>query len=188
MTKQEERAALAKIEKIIKAAGPDSYIGMAFAGCCEIAADNIENDFGCSMKQRYETEREKRLEIEKGYNRLVDKLENAEKDYEAAHAAAHEIAAQKDKEIDLLRQQLKTAQAAQLPADLYKLVWLAVDSHIERANRRIADCVEELVYFADAPKDIAVAHALTGLREAHATKAQYTQLLEQLEAFEPKGV
>ena len=56
MTKQEERAALAKIEKIIKAAGPDSYIGMAFAGCCEIAADNIENDFGESMQTQAEKE------------------------------------------------------------------------------------------------------------------------------------
>ena len=54
MTKQEERAALSKIEKIIKAAGPDSYIGIAFAGCCEIAADNIENDFGNSLQQSVE--------------------------------------------------------------------------------------------------------------------------------------
>ena len=84
--------------------------------------------------------------------------------------------------------QLKAARAMQLPADLYKLVWLAVDSHIERANRRIAECVENLVQFAEAPKDIAVANALTALSEAHAKKAQYTQLLEQLEAYEPKGV
>ena len=76
----------------------------------------------------------------------------------------------------------------QLPADLYKLVWLAVDSHIERANRRIAECVENLVQFTAAPKDIAVAHALAALSEAHAKKAQYTQLLEQLESYEPKGV
>ena len=87
----------------------------------------------------------------------------------------------------MLRQQLKAERAKRLPADLYKLVWLAIDSHIVRADRRIAECVENLVQFADAPKDIAVAHALASLSEAHATKAKYTQLLEQFEAFEPKG-
>ena len=177
MTKQEERAALAKIEKIIKAAGPDSYIGMAFAGCCEIAADNIENDFGESMQARV-------FAREKELREVKEILYREQKDNEllrSANKARHA-------ELDELRDQLKAERAMQLPADLYKLVWLAVDSHIERANRRIADCVEELVHFADAPKDIAVAHALSGLRDAHAAKAEYTQLLEQLEAFEPKGV
>ena len=177
MTKQEERAALAKIEKIIKAAGPDSYIGMAFAGCCEIAADNIENDFGNSLKytaekwmHNAETEHDMRLRAEDECDRLGRAIDS------------------KADEIKTLRQQLNAERSKQLPADLYKLVWLAVDSHIERANRRIAECVENLVQFAEAPKDIAVAHALAALSEAHAKKAQYTQLLEQLEAYEPKGV
>ena len=177
MTKQEEREALKKIEKIIKAAGPDSYIGMAFAGCCEIAADNIENDFGESMQARVHA-REKEL------REVKEILFREQKDNELLRAANKK----RHDELDELRNQIKEARAMQLPADLYKLVWLAVDSHIERANRRITDCVEELVHFADAPKDIAVAHALAGLRDAHATKAEYTQLLEQLEAFEPKGV
>lgn len=175
MTKQEEREALKKIEKIIKAAGPDSYIGMAFAGCCEIAADNIENDFGNSPVARIAF-LEKELSAEK------QKYHYLEKENERLQLAVDRT----EKKINELREQVKAQKAAQLPADLYKLVWLAVDSHIERADRRIADCVEELVHFADAPKDIAVAHALTGLRDAHATKAQYTQLLEQLEVYEPK--
>lgn len=176
MTKQEEREALKKIEKIIKGAGPESYIGMAFAGCCEVAASNIENDFADSWKERADC--------------LADQVKHFQEKslrFESEYSKAWEIIAKKEEEIKALKKQLKAEQAKQIPADLYKLVWLAVDSHIERANRRIADCVEELVHFADAPKDIAVAHALTGLREAHATKAQYTQLLEQLEAYEQKG-
>ena len=177
MTKQEERAALAKIEKIIKAAGPDSYIGMAFAGCCEIAADNIENDFGESMQARVHAREKELREVKE----MLYREQNDNELLRAANKKRHD-------ELEELRNQFKAARAMQIPADLYKLVWLAVDSHIERANRRIAECVENLVQFAEAPKDIAVAHALASLSEAHAKKAQYTQLLEQLEAYEPKGV
>ena len=51
-TKEQERKALEKIKKFVTDLGEDSYISMAFEGCFEIAEGNIENDFGCSMKQR----------------------------------------------------------------------------------------------------------------------------------------
>lgn len=54
-TKEQERKALGKIKKIVEELGESSYIGIAFEGCFEIAEENIENDFGCSMKQRAET-------------------------------------------------------------------------------------------------------------------------------------
>ena len=57
-TKQEERSALAEIRRIVDCLGPDSYIGMAFEDCWEIASSNIENDFADSMKCRYESARE----------------------------------------------------------------------------------------------------------------------------------
>lgn len=58
-TKEQERKALEKIRKIVEELGENSYVGTAFDGCFEIAEDNIENDFGCSMKQRAETAEEK---------------------------------------------------------------------------------------------------------------------------------
>ncbi len=51
-TKDQERKALEQIRKIVEGLGENSYIGMAFEGCFEIAEDNIENDLGRSMKQR----------------------------------------------------------------------------------------------------------------------------------------
>lgn len=53
-TKDQERRALEQIKKIVASLGENSYIGTAFEGCFEIAAENIENDFACSMKQRKE--------------------------------------------------------------------------------------------------------------------------------------
>lgn len=177
MTKQEERAALAEIKKILDAAGPDSYIGMAFAGCCQIAADNIENDFGNSlqdslqtMRQNAETEHDLRIRCEDEIERLGRAIDR--------HVS----------EKEQLRKQLKAEQAKQIPADLYKLAWLAINDHIEQAENRIEGCVEILANFADNPKDIAVAEALKRLGEAHARKTKYTELLDQFDAYEPKGV
>ena len=53
-TKEQERKALAKIREIIDGLGENSYISTAFAGCLEDASENIENDFACSMKDRWE--------------------------------------------------------------------------------------------------------------------------------------
>lgn len=51
-TKQQEREALAKIQMIIAGLGEDSYVGAAFEGCIDLAAQNIDNDFLDSMKGR----------------------------------------------------------------------------------------------------------------------------------------
>ena len=53
-TKAEERKALEQIKKIVEGLGDDSYIGTAFEGCFEIAVQNIENDWACSMKEKVE--------------------------------------------------------------------------------------------------------------------------------------
>lgn len=58
-TKEQERAALQKIRKIVEGLGEDSYIGMAFEGCFDIAEENIRNDFADSWKSRWETSEKK---------------------------------------------------------------------------------------------------------------------------------
>lgn len=75
-TKEQERKVLEQIRKMVEELGTDSYIAMAFEGCFEIAESNIDNDFGCSMKQRAESaerkvetavQREKAAEKDRGY-------------------------------------------------------------------------------------------------------------------------
>ena len=53
-TKAQEREALEKIKAIIAPLGPRSYVGTALEGCLEDAEVNIENDFGDSMKARWQ--------------------------------------------------------------------------------------------------------------------------------------
>lgn len=69
-TKAQERKALEQIRKIVEGLGENSYIGTAFEGCFEIAEENIENDFGLSMKGRCE-EAEKKI---KQYKAVRDEL------------------------------------------------------------------------------------------------------------------
>lgn len=70
-TKEQERKALARIKKIVEELGEDSYIGMAFEGCFEVAEENIENDFACSMKQRAEHAESKPSHLEQLHGKIV---------------------------------------------------------------------------------------------------------------------
>lgn len=72
--KDQERKALAEIRKIVDGLGADSYIAMAFDGCFEIAEENIENDFGCSMKDRAMHAEAEAAEYKAEYIRACDRI------------------------------------------------------------------------------------------------------------------
>ena len=72
-TKDQEREALKKIVKIMESLGSDSYVVTAFAGCVEIAEENITNDFGCSMKNRWQSAEKQAREAEKEVRDLKEK-------------------------------------------------------------------------------------------------------------------
>ncbi len=55
VSKEQEIKALENIKATISTLGKDSYVATAFDGCIEIAEENIENDFGCSMKGQNES-------------------------------------------------------------------------------------------------------------------------------------
>lgn len=89
-TKEQEREALKKIMKIVEGLGEDSYIGTAFEGCFEIAKENIENDFACSMKQRLETSEKENAGLIKSiaeYQNKVKSLDMKAKNLEEATLA-----------------------------------------------------------------------------------------------------
>lgn len=92
-TKQQERDTLEKIRKMVEQLGPDSYL----------AAENIDNDWACSMADRARRAEKRAAELE-------DKLAESVKDYEAAHAAAHAVAEEKDAKIAQLKAQLAQMQ------------------------------------------------------------------------------
>lgn len=84
VTKAQERQALERIRKIVEdVGGACSYIGMALEGCFEIAAENIENDFACSMKQRADKAQADAKYYQKSVDELSDRLKQAEKEIDS---------------------------------------------------------------------------------------------------------
>lgn len=81
-TKEQERKVLAQIVKLVEGLGEDSYIGTAFEGCFEIAKQNIENDWACSMKDRAETAERKLNALELRYKQDVDHLQGVKEHLE----------------------------------------------------------------------------------------------------------
>ena len=63
-TKQQERDTLEKIRKMVEQLGPDSYLATAFEGCFDLAAENIDNDWACSMADRARNAEKRVAELE----------------------------------------------------------------------------------------------------------------------------
>lgn len=125
-TKEQERKALARIKKIVEELGENSYTGMAFEGCFEVAEENIENDFACSMKQRAE-----HAEMEAGkYKKMY---EDTAADFEAAETTI----------AGLEQKVLSTAEGGAIKAILY---------HYQTEATRLADeSAQRIVELADSP-------------------------------------
>ncbi len=92
-TKEQERKALEEIKAIVEKVGGDqSYIGMAFKGCFEIAEDNITNDFGDSWMDRWAS-------IVDENNKHIDEVRQLKRDREGMEA-----------ELETVRDQLETVR------------------------------------------------------------------------------
>lgn len=165
-TKDQEREALEKIKAIVEALGPDSYIGTALEGCFEIAEENIENDFACSMKQRVEAVVVENTRLKEKVKELEGKLAESEKDYEAAHAAAHEVAEEKDAEIAYLKGKVASL-AAKVPSadDLTDCIQMARDSAYGY-REKMEEAAASVVELADDPSSPEFTKAVKDHRNA----------------------
>lgn len=177
-TKEQERKAVEKIRKIVAELGEGSYVGTALEGCLQDAENNIENDFGDSMKRRWEYAEEQLKETRKRIAELEDKLAESEKDYEAAHAAAHQIAEEKDAEITALRERTLDAD------DLETLLSLVVE-RITALDCEAQNAAERIVESAGEPESAAFKNAVSDHRSAKREADKYKALLER--AAKAKG-
>ena len=80
ITKEQERQALGKIQKIIDDLGEGSYLSITFAGIVEQAEENIANDWGICPVKDLETARERiaaMQRIENENNKTISQLNDA---------------------------------------------------------------------------------------------------------------
>lgn len=173
-TKDQEREALEKIKAIVEALGPDSYIGTALEGCLEIAEENIENDFACSMKQRVEAVVVENTRLKERVKELEEELTESMKDYEAAHAAAHEVAAEKDAVIASLKAQVLSAD------DLTDCIQMARDSAYGY-QEKMEEAAASVVELADDPSSPEFTKAVKDHRNAKAAYEYAEALASRLE-------
>lgn len=170
-TKDQERDALATIRKIIEELGPDSYVGTAFEGCFQDAEDNIENDYGCSMKQKLES-------AEEDVKALKGKLAAAE---ERLEEFAHLMDSLKEERSVLERKLAGQTLPAWLDGELRAFVGEAAD----RARESMASAAEIMAEMADAPQDIAFAGAVGSYRKAKERRDRCERMLSGLNEIHP---
>lgn len=140
-TKEQERKALEKIKKIVEELGSDSYVGAAFDGCFEIAEENIENDFACSMKQKYEVEHKEAEHFRELAGKLTDELEAVKKENENLS----------EKFISI--------------TDLAHLIRLA-ENDLSECKKRQNEAAEAIVKFAENPTSEAFCQAVSEHRNS----------------------
>lgn len=171
-TKDQEREALATIRKIVEELGPQSYIGTAFEGCFQDAEDNIEYEYGCSMKQKLES-------AELDVAELAGKLAAAEKRIE---------------EFTRLMDRLKEERSAleRKLAGQTLPEWLRFDLHAFAteqeitARKSMASAAEIMAEMADTPQDIAFTNAVNSYRKAKEQHERCAKILSGLDTLAPE--
>lgn len=110
-TKQQERDAIAVIRLMVDELGPQSYIGTALEGCLEIAEQNIDNDFGDSMKQRAESAEQQAIELKR-------ELADSRREFENSLSATRSTIEQKNDEIVALKAEIAAIQQPVDPSEI----------------------------------------------------------------------
>ena len=111
--KEQERKALDQIRKIVAGLGEGSYVGMALEGCLDDAEENIDNDWGVSMKQRWESAKKDADHFHKIANdgaseikRLGCELKESKEDCAAYRKMYDDMTAERDRMLELASERL----------------------------------------------------------------------------------
>ena len=161
-TKEQERKSLEKIKKIVDELGPDSYVATAFQGCFEDAEQNINNDFACSMQERYEVWYARAGE-------LFDENKSLKKELVEAKDRADEA----EKRYNELKATLLTWD------DLDDFATMLNDS-IYECEKNMEQAAANIVALADTPTDIAFQNAVAIHRRAQQKKQYAAAILARV--------
>ena len=155
-TKEQERAALEKIRKIVAELGEDSYIGIAFDGCFEMAEQNIENDFACSMKAARDGALE-REELAKAREQIALKT------------------------IESQRAHLEHLQTTMLTLPDLEAVRAVCKHHSVEEQKKTRDLAERVVELAEQPESVAFKDAVAAHRRQKKLVEAYDELTGRID-------
>lgn len=168
-SKEQERKALDQIKAIVATLGENSYIGTALTGCLEDAAENIENDFACSM---------------------YDRWQSAEQKLEAAKAEIEELKAkdaEKDKALATLGDKVaELVQNSITKTDLEDVTELA-KAELNNAQKAVKEHAAEIVEYADNPNSVQFREAVYRHRQSKDRYDYAFALVNRLLDIKPAG-
>ena len=159
-TKQQEREALEKIKAIVATLGPRSYVGTALDGCLVDAEVNIENDFGDSMKARWEAAEKRVAQAVKETAEAKEELAQVRRELQTAE---DDVNFYRDKVLD--------------SDDLTDLAQL-VDSYISGLRDKVKAAEAAILEYAEHPETTTFVDAVRG-RKNLAKAIEYYQALAQ---------
>ena len=161
-TKAQEREDLEKIKAIVATLGPRSYIGTALDGCLEDAEVNIENDFGDSMKARWQS-------AEQEIKELKSKLKQAQQGIEEL--------IQKD---DERKAALEKMYAKTISADDLTHCKQIAANLVEQLRREVKAKEATILDYADRPETTTFCNAVSDRKSLTKDIGYYTALVERL--------
>lgn len=161
-SKAQEREALAEIRSIVESLGNNSYIAIAFKGCLEDAAENIENDWALSMYDRWQTAEAKISELEADVRKATSNA-NATKSLADAYEKALEEAVEK----------------SLTPDEIETLQHIVFEKQLNNDSENSA-AAKAIVENAEHPESEAFQTAVRKHRDTTAIKAQLDALANRL--------
>lgn len=174
-TKRNERETLEIIRQLVADLGEQSYLATAFQGCFEIAEENIENDFGDSLRDRLVGALNKIDLLEAKVEELEKKLKTAELNERDLRSAIEKAKADASKTITAL-------QIRQLSdEDLETVITILHDRAVE-AEEMAEKTAAEIVRLADDPASPEFRRAVA-MNRNHSTYAKSVrELLGRVDA------
>lgn len=163
-TKAQEREALEKIKAIIAPLGPRSYVGTALEGCLEDAEVNIENDFGDSMKARWQDAERRVAEAEKETAELKEKLHREIEEKQQARGEAQAA--------------IKKLESRTLSPGTLTVIAQVVDDYISRLRDKVKAAEGTILEYAEHPETTTFVDAVKE-RKSLSNDIGYYQALAQ---------
>ena len=161
-TKAQEREAVERIRAIVATLGPHSYVGTALEGCLEDAEANIENDFGDSMKARWQA-------AERRVAEAVKETAAVKKELAQVRQALQSV----ESDADFLRDKVIDSD------DLTDIAQL-IEDKLDSIEERIKDAAERIVEVAEEPETSDFIIAVKEHRDARDSLEYYQALAKRI--------
>ena len=167
-TKAQERETLEKIKAMVAELGPQSYLATALEGTFEIAEQNIEYDFGDSLKGRLESTQEREADPVK----------------ELAEAKAG--IARLNKALEATQEEAAALKKRQLSEELRRDLWMLMTDEAAASRARMAEAADKMAVGADNPGCVLFKDAVALYRAEKARAEAMEQRADELDAMEPE--